>query len=310
MPIPACTQPVTITEDNWSTQARQVILSYLDEYGILWIFYEIMPVAAADRASAAAEARMYTNLKNAAKHVDEIEKLQNADFLSQHELSSMFTQPVQAGATPQKKSPTKAHSQSADTSPTSATDIKWQKRPTTLYGYKEAQAALYKLLRTMAYPNYPTTVDAIDPCDPQRGTLLLQHLSDVILPQDDGSKDKSLETYMKHRFSLDDDKNLIEWWTTLLKLQAQKAALGIGGSTRRDALKDAESTIRSKITGTTFAEFYSLPKKSDLPRIVQQFIIDANTNSDYAVGQITSHAHNLDAPIRYICVSKALSNEF
>merc|ERR1719253_993979 len=60
---------------------------------------------------------------------------------------------------------------------------------------------------------------------------------------------------MKHRFSLDDDKNLIEWWTTLLKLQAQKAALGIVGSTRSEALKDAESTIRSKITGTTFAEF-------------------------------------------------------
>ena len=205
--------------------------------------------------TAAPEARMYTNLKNAAKHVDEIEKLQNADFLSQHELASMFTQPVQPGATPVKKSPTKVNSPSADTSPTSATDIKWQKRPTTLYGYKEAQAALYKLLRTMAYQNYPTTVDAIDPCDPQRGTLLLQHLSDVILPQDDGSKDKSLETYMKHRFSLNDDKNLIEWWTTLLKLQAQKAALGLGGSTRNDALKDAESTIRSKITGTTFAEF-------------------------------------------------------
>ena len=88
MPIPACTQPVTITEENWTTQARHVIISYLDEYGILWIFYEIMQTAAP-------EARMYTNLKNAAKHVDEIEKLQNADFLSQHELASMFTQPVQ-----------------------------------------------------------------------------------------------------------------------------------------------------------------------------------------------------------------------
>ena len=41
--------------------------------------------------------------------------------------------------------------------------------------------------------------------------------------------------------------------------------------------------------------YYSLAKKSDLPRIVQQFIIDANTNSDYAVGQITSHARGLDA---------------
>ena len=41
--------------------------------------------------------------------------------------------------------------------------------------------------------------------------------------------------------------------------------------------------------------YYSLAKKSDLPRIVQQFIVDANTNSEYAVGQITSHARHLDA---------------
>ena len=41
--------------------------------------------------------------------------------------------------------------------------------------------------------------------------------------------------------------------------------------------------------------YYSIAKKSDLPRIVQQFIVDANTNSDYAVGQITSHASHLDA---------------
>ena len=110
----------------------------------------------------------------------------------------------------------------------------------------------------MAYTNYSTTVHAIDPCDQARGTLLLQHLSDVILPVDEGSKERSLEAYMEHRFSLDDDKNLIEWWTTMLKLQAQKAALGIADSIRSNALKDAESTIRSKIKGTTFAEFINV----------------------------------------------------
>ena len=245
MPILACTQPVTITEENWTTQARQVIISYLDENGILWIFYETMPCPDTER-------NRYKAMKQEAQHVDEIENLQNADFLSQRgQFSKMFRDPTVAGTTPVKKPQT----QTPETSPTSATDIKWQKKPNSLHGYKEAQAALYRLLRTMAYTHFATTVDAIDPCDPQRGTQLLQHLSDVIFPVDEGSKDKSQEAYMEHRFSLGDDTNLMGWWSTLLKLQAQKAALGISDSTRGNALKDAESTIRSKIKGTTFAEF-------------------------------------------------------
>jgi hypothetical protein len=40
----------------------------------------------------------------------------------------------------------------------------------------------------MAYTNFSKTVDAIDPCDQARGTNLLQHLSDIILPVDAGSK--------------------------------------------------------------------------------------------------------------------------
>jgi hypothetical protein len=129
------------------------------------------------------EATKHKAMKQEAIHVDEIENLQNADFLSQREqFSTMFKAPAYAGGTPVKKTPGKQPTQTAaDTSPTSATDIKWQKRPTTLHGYKEAQAALYRLLRTMAYQNYPTTVDAIDPCDAQRGTLLLQHLSEPLL---------------------------------------------------------------------------------------------------------------------------------
>ena len=117
MPIPACNKPVTITEENWTTQARQVIISYLDENKILWIFYEIMPCAPS-------EAAKYTAMKKEAERVDEIEALQNADFLSQHDqLAPMFK--LVAGATPVKKTPMKQQSPSAtDTSPTSATDIK------------------------------------------------------------------------------------------------------------------------------------------------------------------------------------------
>ena len=127
--------------------------------------------------------------KQEAQRTDEIESLQNADFLSQHEFSDMFRTLLVAGATPMKKpSPSKQQ-----TSPTSATDIKWQKKPTTLHGYKEAQATLYRLLRTMAYPNFSTTVDANELNDPALGTKLVQHLSNVILPVDDRSKDNCLE---------------------------------------------------------------------------------------------------------------------
>jgi hypothetical protein len=51
MPIPACSQPVTITAENWTTHSKQVIISYLDEYGILWIFYEIMSCGSSSEAS-------------------------------------------------------------------------------------------------------------------------------------------------------------------------------------------------------------------------------------------------------------------
>ena len=56
--------------------------------------------------------------------------------------------PMVTGATPVKKTAVKQQSSpAAETSPTSDTDIKWQKKPTALHGYKEAQAALYRLLR-------------------------------------------------------------------------------------------------------------------------------------------------------------------
>ena len=40
---------------------------------------------------------------------------------------------------------------------------------------------------------------------------------------------------------------------------------------------------------------YSIDKKSDLPRTVQQFLVDVNTIADYAVGTICTTPHTLDA---------------
>ena len=85
------------------------------------------------------ETPKFKSMREEAKHVDEIENLQNADFFSQcDQFCGMFEKPDQPGATPVKRTPVELASPFAETSPTPAADIKWQKKPTTLHGYKEA----------------------------------------------------------------------------------------------------------------------------------------------------------------------------
>ena len=249
MTIPPPSAVTVITEDNWNCEVRKAIISYLNKHGIDWIFYKVMPCSALDR-------KLYDAKETEAKNIDKIESYQNADFMSQMNRSALFTTPSVQGATPTKKTESRmAQSDSSATSPVQSTDIKWQKRPPHLHGYNSAQAALYDLLSVWAQENYATTVDSVDPAEADRGSMLLQELTDVILPVDEESAAEAEERYLVHRFSLTDDSDIMGWWTQLLKLQSLKRALGVDKSARIDALKHAELTIKQKTCGNTFSEF-------------------------------------------------------
>ena len=100
----------------------------------------------------------------------------------------------------------------------SALDFKANKKPDTTIVYNMLHTLRGVGLsgpRPMWGKAWEVVFDSVDPAEADRGSMLLQELTDVILPVDEESAADAEERYLAHRFSLTDDSDIMEWWTQL-----------------------------------------------------------------------------------------------
>ena len=243
-------KPPEITVKAWSSSNRKFILEFLAPNGGSYLFYQVMK-------NDPDEIQSKQEKVNAQK-VDKILDLQKRQFLAQADnlrIDPTTQSPVKVT---KKQSANKSTDDADDTEGMMPLDealaelnatlepISFVKIPPGVYGEKDLQLALYKLLCTMGSANYSTVTCGILPTTPTCGTDLLRVLNNIITPASTDTNKKAKKQYIDHKDSFTDTTNFVPWWTTLLLLQMTKANLGIAESTPRHAMDDACEIIEEK----------------------------------------------------------------
>ena len=154
-----------------------------------------------------------------AQKVDKILDLQKRQFLAQAD-NLCIDPTTQTPVKVTKKSTDDTEGMSSALAELNATlePISFVKIPPGVYGEKDLQLALYKLLCTMGSANYSTVTCGILPTTPTCGTDLLRVLNNIITPASTDTNKKAKKQYIDHKDSFTDTTNFVPWWTTLLLL--------------------------------------------------------------------------------------------